>query len=182
MLFFIATPIPRGPTPTPPPPRPPPPSLDVRTRVTGEPVPLPRPVDLAAYRIVQESLTNATRHSGARTVTITLDWAPEAVRLRIADDGGGAPEGRPTGSGIQGMRERARALGGDLTAGNTCDTISASGAPEEAARAPRGFLVDARLPLRTPPATEAEARADAGRAPATETRAAPAPAPEGDSR
>ncbi|MDV5148769.1 histidine kinase [Streptomyces sp. SBC-4] len=152
--------------------------LDVRTSVTGTPVPLPPPVDLAAYRIVQESLTNVTRHAGARTVRITLDWdaerevAPDhsddlddsgssdpatrtragtrVLRLRIADDGGGAPEGGPAGSGIRGMAERARALGGELTAGNTDD----------------GFLVDARLPLTT----------------LTTPTAPTAPAPEGDPR
>ncbi|MEU4280240.1 sensor histidine kinase [Streptomyces tanashiensis] len=112
--------------------------LDVRTHTTGTPVPLPPPVDLAAYRIVQESLTNVTRHAGARTVSITLDWGAETVRLRIADDGGGAPEGRPPGSGIRGMAERARAFGGELTARNVDG----------------GFLVDARLPL-TPPAPPA---------------------------
>ncbi|MEV4427029.1 sensor histidine kinase [Streptomyces sp. NPDC049602] len=112
--------------------------LDVRTRTTGTPVPLPPPVDLAAYRIVQESLTNVTRHAGARTVSITLDWGSDAVRLRIADDGEGAPEGRPTGSGIRGMAERARAFGGELTARN-----------EDGG----GFLVDARLPLATPTAS-----------------------------
>ncbi|WP_329620857.1 histidine kinase [Streptomyces sp. NBC_01255] len=149
--------------------------LDVRTSITGTPVPLPPPVDLAAYRIVQESLTNVTRHAGARTVRITLVWDAEpdvasddsddlddsaaldtatrtragtrVLRLRIADDGGGAPEGGPAGSGIQGMAERARALGGELTARNTDD----------------GFLVDARLPLTAPTA------------PTT-------PAPEGDPR
>ncbi|MEU4103622.1 sensor histidine kinase, partial [Streptomyces tanashiensis] len=83
-------------------------------------------------------LTNVTRHAGARTVSITLDWGAETVRLRIADDGGGAPEGRPPGSGIRGMAERARAFGGELTARNVDG----------------GFLVDARLPL-TPPAPPA---------------------------
>ncbi|WP_306327548.1 sensor histidine kinase, partial [Streptomyces venezuelae] len=109
--------------------------LDVRTEVTGRPVPLPPPVDLAAYRIVQESLTNVTRHAGASSVRIGLDWGADALRLRIADDGAGAPEGRPLGSGIRGMAERARAFGGELTAQN------GDGG---------GFLVDARLPL-TPP-------------------------------
>ncbi|WP_051716335.1 sensor histidine kinase [Streptomyces bikiniensis] len=114
--------------------------LDVRTGVTGTPVPLPPPVDLAAYRIVQESLTNIARHAGARTVDVGLDWGPDVVRLRIADDGGGAPEDRPLGSGIRGMAERARALGGELTAGNGEDG---------------GFLVDARLPYATPSAPSA---------------------------
>ncbi|MFF1508442.1 sensor histidine kinase [Streptomyces sp. NPDC058326] len=117
--------------------------LDVRTESTGTPVPLPPPVDLAAYRIVQESLTNVTRHAGARTVRITLDWGADVVRLRIEDDGGGAPEGRPLGSGIRGMAERARAFGGELTAEN-----GAGG----------GFLVDARLPLSVPTVPEGDPR------------------------
>ncbi|MFF0278445.1 sensor histidine kinase [Streptomyces sp. NPDC004330] len=114
--------------------------LDVRTETTGTAVSLPPPVDLAAYRIVQESLTNVTRHAGARTVRIILDWEAGAVRLRIADDGGGAPEDRPLGSGVRGMAERARALGGELTAGNGEDG---------------GFLVDARLPFPDRPAATA---------------------------
>ncbi|MGW6396518.1 sensor histidine kinase [Streptomyces sp. NPDC055103] len=158
--------------------------LDVRTSVTGTPVPLPPPVDLAAYRIVQESLTNVTRHAGARTVQITLDWdaamradgprdtdadartrthaGTRALRLRIADDGGGAPESGSGdgsgGSGIRGMAERARALGGELTARN----------------ADGGFLVDARLPL-TPPTTAPDT-------PPTTPDAPAAPASEGDPR
>ncbi|MFD3334057.1 sensor histidine kinase [Streptomyces sp. NPDC058700] len=125
--------------------------LDVRTESTGTPVALPPSVDLAAYRIVQESLTNVTRHAGARSVRVSLDWGPEAVRLRIEDDGGGAPEGRPQdsgtarppGSGIRGMAERARALGGELTAENVDGG---------------GFLVDARLPLTAPALTEGDPR------------------------
>ncbi|MFI8404821.1 sensor histidine kinase [Streptomyces sp. NPDC085463] len=124
--------------------------LDVRTGVTGTPVPLPPPVDLAAYRIAQESLTNIARHAGARTVDIGLDWGPDAVRLRIADDGGGAPEGRPPGSGIRGMAERARALGGELT------TENGEGG---------GFLVDARLPYAVPgsePGSGSESGSESG--------------------
>ncbi|WP_405871221.1 sensor histidine kinase [Streptomyces zaomyceticus] len=129
--------------------------LDVRTETSGTPVPLPPPVDLAAYRIVQEALTNVTRHSGARKVRVTLDWGTDVVRLRIVDDGGGAPEGRPPGSGIRGMAERARAFGGELTAEN-----GETG----------GFRVDARLPLPEPPTST----------PATPTpseRTPPEPAP-----
>ncbi|MFD4376206.1 sensor histidine kinase [Streptomyces sp. NPDC059202] len=114
--------------------------LDVRTRVTGTPVPLPPPVDLAAYRIVQESLTNVTRHSAAGTVTVTLAWeaGTGTVRIRIADDGGApgpATPGAPGGTGVRGMTERARALGGTLTAGP----------------ADGGFVVDARLPTTLTP-------------------------------
>ncbi|MFI1718952.1 sensor histidine kinase [Streptomyces litmocidini] len=138
--------------------------LDVRVHTTGTPVPLPPPVDLAAYRIVQESLTNVTRHAGARTVTVTLDWGADAVRLRIADDGEGAPEGRPLGSGIRGMAERARAFGGDLTARNGDDG---------------GFLVDARLPL-TAPAPPPVATGTTAPTPPTATTGPTGPTPPTD--
>ncbi|MFI9114469.1 sensor histidine kinase [Streptomyces venezuelae] len=128
--------------------------LDVRTEVTGRPVSLPPPVDLAAYRIVQESLTNVTRHAGASTVRIGLDWGADALRLRIADDGAGAPEGRPLGSGIRGMAERARAFGGELTARN------GDGG---------GFLVDARLPLPPPTGPTAPTAPTGSTAPASPT-------------
>ncbi|ROQ34752.1 signal transduction histidine kinase [Streptomyces sp. PanSC19] len=138
--------------------------LDVRVHTTGTPVPLPPPVDLAAYRIVQESLTNVTRHAGARTVTVTLDWGADAVRLRIADDGEGAPEGRPLGSGIRGMAERARAFGGELTARN------GDGG---------GFLVDARLPL-TAPAPPPVATGTTAPTPPTATTGPTGPTPPTD--
>ncbi|MFI9588581.1 sensor histidine kinase [Streptomyces sp. NPDC052236] len=95
---------------------------------------LPATVDLAAYRIVQESLTNAAKHSGARHVVIRLHRDDAQLRLSIEDDGHGAPPG-PAGhgaSGIAGMTERARALGGALTA---------------APRPQGGFAVHAELPL-----------------------------------
>ncbi|NGO12071.1 sensor histidine kinase [Streptomyces sp. HC44] len=110
--------------------------LDVRTQTDGGRRPLPTEVDLAAYRIVQESLTNVTRHARATTVTVRVDRGPADVTVEITDDGQGpAPAGGMPGSGISGMRERARALGGELTAGP---------APG------RGFTVRARLPYEIP--------------------------------
>jgi signal transduction histidine kinase len=91
--------------------------LRVELDVDGDPRALPAPVDLAAYRIVQEALTNVLRHAEARTVRLALTHEPSRLLIRIRDDGStsGAAEG--CGHGIDGMRERARALSGRLTAG-----------------------------------------------------------------
>ncbi|WP_369244768.1 sensor histidine kinase [Streptomyces sp. R41] len=108
--------------------------LLVRIERTGAERSLPAPVDLAAYRIVQESLTNAAKHSGAGRVTIRLAHADGELTLAVEDDGEGAatrPAGSGGGSGITGMKERARALGGELAAGP---------------RPEGGFAVRARLP------------------------------------
>ncbi|ANS66340.1 putative two-component system sensor kinase [Streptomyces lincolnensis] len=91
--------------------------LDVRLESTGD-RPLPAELDLAAYRIIQESLTNVTRHARATTVTVRTERGPRQFTVEITDDGRGpAATGGLPGSGITGMRERARALGGELTAG-----------------------------------------------------------------
>jgi signal transduction histidine kinase len=90
--------------------------------VHGSARPLPAAVDLAAYRIIQEALTNVLRHAGARTVQLDLRYEPSRVVIRILDDGTGASPGHAgtngqDGQGISGMRERALALSGQLTAG-----------------------------------------------------------------
>ena len=96
--------------------------LPVSTTVRGEPRPLPAEVDRAAYRIVQEALTNVRRHAGAgATAEVLVEYGPEdMLTVQIDDDGGTA---RRTvapitggGNGIAGMRERAAALGGTLSA------------------------------------------------------------------
>ncbi|GDY31148.1 two-component sensor histidine kinase [Gandjariella thermophila] len=91
----------------------------LRVEVAGEPGDLPAPVDVAGYRILQESLTNAVRHArGATTVTVRWSRAGDDLELAVRDDGQAAavaPGG--TGSGLRGMRERAEALGGRLSAG-----------------------------------------------------------------
>jgi signal transduction histidine kinase len=91
--------------------------LPVSLTIEGEPDgPLPGAVDLAAYRIVQEALTNVLRHAGATSAEVAITYAPGALELEVTDRGlGGVPSG--PGSGIAGMRERAAALGGELTAG-----------------------------------------------------------------
>ncbi|MFD0687301.1 MFS transporter [Actinomadura fibrosa] len=99
---------------------------------------LPPGVELSAYRIVQESLTNTLRHARASTTDITVAATDRELTIDVRDDGtgGGRPPGLGTGQGIAGMRERAATLGGSLAAG-----------PDPAG----GFRVRARLPLGGPP-------------------------------
>jgi signal transduction histidine kinase len=90
--------------------------------VHGSARPLPAAVDLAAYRIIQEALTNVLRHARARTVRLDLCYEPERVVIGIRDDGPAANPGQASpngqeGHGISGMRERALALSGQFTAG-----------------------------------------------------------------
>jgi signal transduction histidine kinase len=107
--------------------------LPVELRVEGEPVPLPPGVDLTAYRIVQEGLTNALKHSGAATVTVVLRYCGTALEVRVDDDGQGQrPTAAGVGQGLVGMRERVALYGGSLDAGP---------------RPTGGFRVRATLPL-----------------------------------
>jgi signal transduction histidine kinase len=126
----------------------------VELAVSGVARPLPPAVDLTAYRIVQESLTNVLRHAGAASATVRVCYRPDAVEVQVDDDGWGsgrpppgaagaptgataaAPGARFTGHGLAVMAERAAAVGGQLVAG-----------PGSA----RGFRVHARLPLREAP-------------------------------
>jgi signal transduction histidine kinase len=97
--------------------------LAVGVEEDGEPGPLPADVDLAAYRIVQEALTNSARHSGGANATVRLGYGDDALRVEVHDDGTSRPPGRSaaqageSGHGIAGMTERAAALGGTLEAG-----------------------------------------------------------------
>jgi signal transduction histidine kinase len=96
--------------------------LDVDVLRTGAPGEVPPEVDLAAFRIVQEALTNVMRHApAARTVRVWLDYRDESLAIHIEDDGrapGPSAGGdRATGNGLPGMRERATALGGSFRAG-----------------------------------------------------------------
>ncbi|MGH2635089.1 MAG: sensor histidine kinase, partial [Actinomycetota bacterium] len=108
--------------------------LTVRTRIEGARRPLPARVDLTAYRIVQEALTNVIRHAGATTATVGIAYGDRDLTLRVEDDGRGrgSGNGEGAGSGIAGMRDRAAALDGVLEAGP---------------RDEGGFRVLARLPL-----------------------------------
>jgi signal transduction histidine kinase len=90
--------------------------LEVTKTVTGEVRTLPAAVELAAYRIVQEAITNIVRHAHATRAAVTLDYGDEVLSLAIEDDGNGAATlpNLVQGNGISGMQERARALGGEL--------------------------------------------------------------------
>ncbi|MFD4976942.1 sensor histidine kinase [Streptomyces sp. NPDC058424] len=112
--------------------------LAVRTRTEGAKRPLSTEVGLAAYRITQESLTNVARHAHATAVTVRLRYGDRDLLVEVEDDGNGTAAhsgagttGPSTGSGLGGMRERARALGGELIAGP---------------RPGGGFAVQARIP------------------------------------
>ena len=115
--------------------------LPVTVTVTGTQRPLPPEVDQAAYRIVQEALTNTSRHAGLAGLAIlgSLHYSPDTLSVQVNDDGKGTgPRRRPgagPGLGLIGMRERVSALGGRLHAG-----------PEEGG----GFQVRADLPVRAP--------------------------------
>jgi signal transduction histidine kinase len=107
--------------------------LDVRLHVNGEPVVLPRSLDLSAYRIVQEGLTNALKHSGARRAEVTLDYTSGQLRLEVRDDGpGGFARNDGFGHGLIGIGERVKAYGGDMST-----FVAATG----------GFVLRASLPL-----------------------------------
>jgi signal transduction histidine kinase len=90
--------------------------LDLTTHVTGTPEPLPPGVELAAYRVVQESVTNVVRHSGADRAEITVEHRPGRLVVAVDDDGSGAgdPGALTEGNGIRGMRERAAPLRGEV--------------------------------------------------------------------
>jgi signal transduction histidine kinase len=112
--------------------------LPVTVTVTGTERPLPPDVDQAAYRIVQEALTNVSRHAGHASATVHLHYAPATLSIQVGDDGKGTgtpPRPSGPGLGLVGMRERVSALGGRLHAG-----------PQDGG----GFLVRAELPARAP--------------------------------
>jgi signal transduction histidine kinase len=92
--------------------------LPVEYRVSGEPRFLSPGADLAAYRVVQEGLTNVLRHGGRATATVTVEWGDELV-ITVSDDGDGSAAGGDgtAGRGLIGLRERLALYGGELTAG-----------------------------------------------------------------
>ena len=106
--------------------------LPVRLHRDGDPRPLPRAIDLSAYRIVQEGLTNALKHARASNADVTVSYRQDELQLEIRDNGvGGATSDRPS-HGLAGIRERVKIYGGEMSAG-TADS--------------GGFVLSARLPL-----------------------------------
>ncbi len=108
--------------------------VPVEIEVRGTPRELPAGVDVSAYRIVQEALTNVLKHAGPARARVIVAYGPDAVELEVVDDGRGPQNGQ--GHGLVGMRERVALYGGTLEAGPA---------------GPRGFRVRARLPLARSP-------------------------------
>ncbi|MFD5537651.1 sensor histidine kinase [Streptomyces sp. NPDC127079] len=115
----------------------------VDVRRTGEQRPVPADIDLSAYRMVQEALTNVVRHAGTGCCRVVIGYGDEELTVEVVDDGRGTcGDGSEQGFGLIGMRERAGMLGGRLSAGP---------------RPEGGFRVAARLPLPTPAGVAVEA-------------------------
>jgi signal transduction histidine kinase len=106
--------------------------LPVRLHVDGEPFSLPRAIDLSAYRIVQEGLTNALKHARASHAVVTVRYGPDELQIEVRDDGEGGSTSDGLGHGLVGVRERVKIYGGEMAAG---------AAPEG------GYVLRARLPL-----------------------------------
>ncbi|HEY6737724.1 MAG TPA: sensor histidine kinase, partial [Actinopolymorphaceae bacterium] len=122
--------------------------LQARLTVVGSPRPLPSSVDLAVYRVVQESLTNTLRHAGQVPAEVRLQYLDDRIRVTVTDKGDSRPSlslEKPVGHGLIGMRERVALNGGSLRAGP---------------RLRGGFQVDATIPLSRPADSSAEATAE----------------------
>jgi signal transduction histidine kinase len=105
--------------------------LPVEVAIEGDPAELPPGVDLSAYRIVQEALTNALKHAGPATARVTVRYGEGELDLEVSDDGSGSGNGGIGGQGLAGIRERVAVFGGDVEAG---------------VRPEGGYAVRARLP------------------------------------
>jgi signal transduction histidine kinase len=89
--------------------------LPVELRIDGEPFPIPAAIDLSAYRIIQEGLTNALKHAHAGRAHVRIGYAADELRIEVSDDGDGA-DGDGDGHGLVGVRERVTLYGGEMTA------------------------------------------------------------------
>ena len=106
--------------------------LPVRLQVDGDPLELPRGIDISAYRIVQEGLTNALKHAHATQAEVALSYASDQLGIEVSDNGRGAAEGNGRGHGLIGIHERVKLYGGEMS------TATTNGG---------GFTLTARLPL-----------------------------------
>jgi signal transduction histidine kinase len=106
--------------------------LPVELHVDGKPFALPRGIDLSAYRIVQEGLTNALKHAHATDADVTVSYRPDELELEVRDNGSGGATSDGLGHGLIGVRERVKIYGGTMTAGTATDG---------------GFVLSTRLPL-----------------------------------
>jgi signal transduction histidine kinase len=106
--------------------------LPVHLQVDGEPVGLPRTLDLSAYRIVQEGLTNALKHAQASCADVVVSYGPDQLQVDVRDDGRAQSASDGFGHGLVGIGERVKIYGGEMTAG------AAPGG---------GFVLSARFPL-----------------------------------
>ncbi len=108
--------------------------LEATLKVTSEKRPLPAAIDLSAYRIIQEAITNVLKHANASRVEVVVDYQPETLVLAISDNGSGGKSTDATGHGLIGMRERVELFGGEMRTGS-----SSLG----------GFTVRAKLPIKS---------------------------------
>ena len=108
-------------------------NLAVGVRIDGEPHPLPPGINLTAFRIVQEALTNVIKHAGPATAQVTVRYRPDELEIEVVDDGAGTSNGNGTGHGLIGMRERTALYGGELRVGTRDDAA--------------GYAVRVRLPI-----------------------------------
>ncbi len=106
--------------------------LPVRLHLDGDRFPLPRGIDLSAYRIIQEGLTNTLKHAHASHADVTVRYGSNELQIEIRDDGRGAATTNGLGHGLVGIRERVKIYGGEMTAG------TANGG---------GFVLSTRLPF-----------------------------------
>ena len=106
--------------------------LPVRVHVDGDPCELPRAIDLSAYRIVQEGLTNALKHAEATQADVTVLYGRDDVQIEVRDDGRGVSPTDGLGHGLVGIRERVKIYGGEMTAGTAAEG---------------GFVLSTRLPI-----------------------------------
>jgi len=110
--------------------------LPVRLQVDGEPAPLPPTLDLSAYRVVQEGLTNALKHAQASRADVVVRYGARELRIDVRDDGRGAVPGDGLGHGLVGIRERVKIYGGEMSA----RTVNGG-----------GFMLTTSFPLEGPP-------------------------------